>query len=143
MLLFDFSEPGAVRQPHKTVDPFLCKYVFGGRPFFQEGPSPEPPSPRTSSTCQLPLVAGQGAIFIVRCDPLGHGSCWKNGHIAAYAEMCEQARSDAYDLPIEHAMQLGANAVVGLRYDASEVVSQGSAAEVLCYGTAVGIEPIR
>jgi uncharacterized protein YbjQ (UPF0145 family) len=54
--------------------------------------------------------------------------------------MCEQARSHAYDLLVEHARQLGANAVVGLRYDASEVVSSGSATEVLCYGTAVVVE---
>ncbi len=43
----------------------------------KEGPSPEPPSPRTSSTGQLPLVAGQGAIFMVRCDPPRHGCSLK------------------------------------------------------------------
>jgi uncharacterized protein YbjQ (UPF0145 family) len=63
------------------------------------------------------------------------------GRIGAYAEMCEQARSQAYDLLIQHAAQLGANAVLGLRYDASDVASQSSATEVLCYGTAVVIEP--
>lgn len=63
------------------------------------------------------------------------------GRIGAYAEMCEQARQQAFDLMIEHACELGANAVVGFRYDASEVVSKGSATEVLCYGTAVVIEP--
>jgi uncharacterized protein YbjQ (UPF0145 family) len=63
------------------------------------------------------------------------------GQIGAYTQMCEQARQQAYDLLIEHATQIGANAVVGLRYDASEVVSKGSATEVLCYGTAVVIEP--
>ena len=64
------------------------------------------------------------------------------GRIGAYAEMCEQARQQAYDLMIEHAKGLGANAVVGLRYDASEVVGRESATEVLCYGTAVVIEPL-
>src|SRR5437763_8509837 len=59
------------------------------------------------------------------------------GHIGAYTEMCEQARQQAFDLLIEHARAIGANAVVGLRYDAAEVVSKGSATEVLCYGTAV------
>ncbi|WP_366918897.1 YbjQ family protein [uncultured Gimesia sp.] len=63
------------------------------------------------------------------------------GRIGAYTEMCEQARQQAYDLLLEHAHELGANAIVGLRYDASEVVSKGSATEVLCYGTAVVIEP--
>jgi uncharacterized protein YbjQ (UPF0145 family) len=64
------------------------------------------------------------------------------GQIGAYAEMCEQARQQAYDRMIQHAVEAGANGVVGLRYDASEVVSKGSATEVLCYGTAVVIEPV-
>jgi uncharacterized protein YbjQ (UPF0145 family) len=65
------------------------------------------------------------------------------GKIGAYTEMCEQTRSQAYELLIQHAAELGANAVVGLRYDASDVGSQSSAmgTEVLCYGTAVVIEP--
>ena len=63
------------------------------------------------------------------------------GQIGAYQEMCEQARQQAYDLLIEHAREAGANAIVGLRYDASEVVSKGSATEVLCYGTGVVIQP--
>jgi uncharacterized protein YbjQ (UPF0145 family) len=62
------------------------------------------------------------------------------GKIGAYTEMCEQARQHAYDSMLEHAQQLGANAIVGVRYDASEVGSQDSATEVLCYGTAVVIE---
>jgi len=66
------------------------------------------------------------------------------GQIGAYAEMCEQARQQAYDLLVEHAKQLGANAVVGVRYESSEVGSrQGSATEVLCYGTAVVLEAQR
>lgn len=64
------------------------------------------------------------------------------GRIGAYTEMCEQARQQAYDLLLEHAEEVGANAVVGMRYDASEVVSKGSATEVLCYGTAVVVERI-
>jgi uncharacterized protein YbjQ (UPF0145 family) len=64
------------------------------------------------------------------------------GQISAYTEMCEQARSQSYDLLIDHARALGANAVVGLRYDAAEVGAKaGSATEVLCYATAVIIEP--
>jgi uncharacterized protein YbjQ (UPF0145 family) len=63
------------------------------------------------------------------------------GKIGAYTEMCEQARQHAYDSMLEHAQQLGANAIVGVRYDASEVGSQDSATEVLCYGTAVVIQP--
>lgn len=64
------------------------------------------------------------------------------GQVGAYTEMCEQTRQQAYDLLIDHARALGANAVVGLRYDASEIGGKASSAtEVLCYGTAVIIEP--
>jgi len=61
------------------------------------------------------------------------------GKIGAYTDMCEQTRSDAFDHLMEHAEQVGANAVVGFRYDSSEIGE--SATEVLCYGTAVVIEP--
>ena len=64
------------------------------------------------------------------------------GNIGAYTEMCEQARQHAYDLLIDHARAIGANAIVGLRYDASEIGGKtSSSTEVLCYGTAVIIEP--
>ena len=63
------------------------------------------------------------------------------GQIGAYTDMCETARQQAYDLLLRHAQEVGANAVVGMRYDASEVVSKGSATEVLCYGTAVVVRP--
>lgn len=61
------------------------------------------------------------------------------GRIGAYTEMCEQARQIAYDEMVLHAQQMGANAILGVHYDAAEVVSKGSATEVLCYGTAVVI----
>ncbi len=61
------------------------------------------------------------------------------GRIGAYSEMCEQARQQAYELLIDHAVAVGANAIVGLRYDASDVADRGT--EVLCYGTAVFITP--
>ena len=54
-------------------------------------------------------------------------------------ELCEKTRSEAFDLMIAHAQEIGANAVVGIRYDATEVM-QG-VTEVLCYGTAVVVEP--
>ena len=63
------------------------------------------------------------------------------GQIGAYTEMCEQARQQAYDRLIDHAVALGANAVLGLHFDASEVASKYSATEVLCYGTAVVMVP--
>jgi uncharacterized protein YbjQ (UPF0145 family) len=64
------------------------------------------------------------------------------GQIGAYTEMCEQTRQQSFDKLILHAREMGANAVVGLRYDASEVQSQSASTEVLCYGTAVVVEKI-
>ena len=57
------------------------------------------------------------------------------GNIKQFNDMCEQTRGDAYEKMLGHARELGANAVLGVRYDASEVVDR--ATEVLCYGTAV------
>ncbi len=59
------------------------------------------------------------------------------GRIGAYTDMCEQTREQAYETMVEHAKALGANAIVGVSYESSEVVSRESATEVLCYGTAV------
>ena len=57
--------------------------------------------------------------------------------------MCEQTRQQAYELMLDHAQQVGANAVLGFHYDASEIGGKASGAtEVLCYGTAVTIAPI-
>lgn len=63
------------------------------------------------------------------------------GNIGSYTQMCEQARQQAYELLIDHAVASGANAVVGLRYESSEVGKGSGSVEVLCYGTAVVIEP--
>ena len=60
------------------------------------------------------------------------------GNITLYTELCEKAREEAYDIMLKHADQLGANAVVSVRYDATEV-SPGIT-EVLCYGTAVVVD---
>jgi uncharacterized protein YbjQ (UPF0145 family) len=62
------------------------------------------------------------------------------GRIGAYREMCEQARGEALEHLLKHAEEVGANAVVGLRYESSDVAD--AATEVLCYGTAVVIEPV-
>src|SRR3954469_11192426 len=59
------------------------------------------------------------------------------GQIGAYTTMCEQTRGQAFSALEQHAADLGANAVVGIRYDASSVEPRGGAVEVLCYGTAV------
>ena len=60
------------------------------------------------------------------------------GNITIYTDLCERARQDAYESLCQHAAALGANAVIGLRYDATEI-AQG-VTEVLCYGTAVIVE---
>jgi uncharacterized protein YbjQ (UPF0145 family) len=62
------------------------------------------------------------------------------GNITLYTTLCEKTRSEAYDLMLSHAEEVGANAVVGIRYDATEV-SDG-VTEVLCYGTAVKVESV-
>src|SRR5271154_3744285 len=61
------------------------------------------------------------------------------GNITIYTELCEQARDDAFRDMITHANQLNANAVIGVRYDATELAP--GITEVLCYGTAVQVEP--
>jgi uncharacterized protein YbjQ (UPF0145 family) len=63
------------------------------------------------------------------------------GNITLLTNLCEKARENSFDLMLEHAAVLGANAVVGVRYDATEIMQGVS--EVLCYGTAVVVEPQR
>ena len=62
------------------------------------------------------------------------------GKIGSLSAMCETARQQAYDLMVSHAYELGANAIIGVRYDASDIASRFSATEVICYGTAVVIQ---
>lgn len=62
------------------------------------------------------------------------------GNITVYTSLCERARSDAFQLMLAHAGELGANAVIGVRYDATEIGA--GVTEVLCYGTAVFVEPV-
>ncbi len=61
------------------------------------------------------------------------------GNITLLTNLCEKAREDSFDLMLQHAAQLGANAVVGVRYDATEIMQGVS--EVLAYGTAVIVQP--
>lgn len=63
------------------------------------------------------------------------------GNITLYTELCERAREDAYELLVQHASEAGANAIVGMRYDANEVAP--GVTEVLAYGTAVVVEIVR
>jgi uncharacterized protein YbjQ (UPF0145 family) len=61
------------------------------------------------------------------------------GNISIYTELAEKARDEAYELMVQHAAALGANAVVGMRYDANEITD--GITEVLAYGTAVVVQP--
>jgi uncharacterized protein YbjQ (UPF0145 family) len=61
------------------------------------------------------------------------------GNITLYTELCEKARDDAFKLMLQHAAEHGANAVIGMRYDANEVAD--GITEVLAYGTAVVVQP--
>jgi uncharacterized protein YbjQ (UPF0145 family) len=81
--------------------------------------------------------------IVVRATSIGKGimgsfKALGGGNIAEFTEVCEAARHDAFRQMVEHAEQLGANAVIGMRYDATEFM-QGST-EVLAYGTAVRLE---
>jgi uncharacterized protein YbjQ (UPF0145 family) len=62
------------------------------------------------------------------------------GNITLFSELCERTRADAYDMMVEHAEDIGANAVIGIRYDTTEIMS--GVTEVLCYGTAVIVKPV-
>jgi uncharacterized protein YbjQ (UPF0145 family) len=62
------------------------------------------------------------------------------GNITAWTKLCEQTRADAFEIMIRHATELGANAIIGARYDTTELSS--GVTEVLAYGTAVIVEPV-
>jgi uncharacterized protein YbjQ (UPF0145 family) len=104
--------------------------------------------PLTTTTFELPgyrIVKSFGVVrgIIVRSrSVIGNlGASIQalfGGNISLYTELCERAREDAFNLLLEHAGLLGANAVVGVRYDATEIAA--GITEVLCYGTAVFVE---
>ncbi|HDS1074229.1 TPA: heavy metal-binding domain-containing protein [Stenotrophomonas maltophilia] len=82
-------------------------------------------------------------------QPVGHGSTLQNAAaealfgdtITIYTALCEQAREKTWRSRVKHARRLGANATIGMRYDATDVMT--GLTEVLCYGTAVVVEPLR
>jgi uncharacterized protein YbjQ (UPF0145 family) len=105
--------------------------------------------PLTTTTFDLPgyrVVKSFGVVrgIIVRSRSIigNFGASIQSifgGNISLYTTMCERARSDAFNDMLVHAGQLGANAVIGVRYDATEI--SAGITEVLCYGTAVFVEP--
>jgi uncharacterized protein YbjQ (UPF0145 family) len=104
--------------------------------------------PLTTTTFELPgyrVVRSFGVVrgIVVRSRSIvgniGAGiQAIFGGNISLYTELCERARVDAFNQMLTHAGQLGANAVVGVRYDATEIAS--GITEVICYGTAVSVE---
>lgn len=105
--------------------------------------------PLTTTTFELPgyrVVKSFGVVrgIVVRSRSIigniGAGiQAIFGGNISLYTELCERAREDAFNQMLAHAGQLGANAVVAVRYDATEI--SAGITEVLCYGTAVSVEP--
>jgi uncharacterized protein YbjQ (UPF0145 family) len=104
--------------------------------------------PLTTTTFELPgfrVVKSFGVVrgIIVRSRSIignigaGIQSIF-GGNISLYTSLCERAREDAFNQMLAHAGELGANAVIGVRYDATEVAT--GITEVLCYGTAVSVE---
>ena len=63
------------------------------------------------------------------------------GNITAFTRLCETARAEAFEIMVQHASEIGANAIIGMRYDATELMN--GVTEVLAYGTAVVVEPIE
>ena len=106
--------------------------------------------PHSMTTTQFELdgyqiVRGMGVVrgIIVRSRSIvgniGAGlQSLIGGNITLYTELCERAREDAFQLMITHARMAGANAIIGVRYDANEIAS--GITEVLAYGTAVIVE---
>jgi uncharacterized protein YbjQ (UPF0145 family) len=104
--------------------------------------------PLTTTTFELPgyrVVKSFGVVrgIIVRSRSIignfgAHLQSLVGGNISLYTSLCERARMDAFNEMLLHAGQLGANAVIGVRYDATEITA--GITEVLCYGTAVYVE---
>ena len=104
--------------------------------------------PLTTTTFELPGYRVTKSFGVVRGIMVRSRSVVGNigasiqslfgGNITLYTNLCERAREDTFNLMLTHAGQLGANAVIGVRYDATEIAP--GITEVLCYGTAVYVE---
>jgi uncharacterized protein YbjQ (UPF0145 family) len=106
--------------------------------------------PLTTTTFELPGYRATKSYGVVRGIVVRSRSIIGNigasiqsifgGNITLYTELCERARGDAFNQMLAHAGQLGANAVIGVRYDATEIGN--GITEVICYGTAVSVEAL-
>jgi len=103
---------------------------------------------QTSTTFELPAFRVARSLGVVRgitvrtrslpMSIVGSLRTLFGGRAGIFSQLCESAREESLQLMLAHARQIGANAVVGVRYDTGPMVG---AAEVLCYGTAVVVEP--
>lgn len=99
----------------------------------------ELPGYRVESTCGLVrgIIVRSRSIF----GSLGAAlQTVFGGNISLYTQLCERTREDAYQLMLEHAREMGGNAVIGVRYDATELAP--GVTEVIAYGTAVRVQPL-
>jgi uncharacterized protein YbjQ (UPF0145 family) len=104
---------------------------------------------QTTTTFELPGVRVLRTMGVVRgitvrtrslpLTILGGLRSLFGGRVGIFANLCESAREESFQLMVAHAKQIGANGVIGIRYDTGPMVG---AAEVLCYGTAVCVEPV-
>ena len=120
--------PYAITEPRFSVSPQMVTTAF------------ELPGYRTRQS----LGVVRGIVVRSRNIFVNIGASFQTlvgGNITAWSNLCETTRRDAFDIMIQHATELGANAIIGARYDATEV-SKG-ATEVLAYGTAVVVEPLE
>ena len=90
-----------------------------------------------SASKRLRMPIATRCFFSSASSALGEG---ESNSTSKFIELCEKSRQEAFELMLQHAEQTGGNAVIGIRYDANEVM-QG-VTEVLCYGTAVVVEPV-
>ena len=120
--------PYAVSEPRYTVAPQMVTTAF------------ELPGYRVKQTLGVVrgIVVRSRNIFATLGATL---QTVVGGNITVWTKLCEQTRADAFDITIQHATEVGANAVIGARYDTTEL-SQG-VTEVLAYGTAVIVEPLN
>jgi uncharacterized protein YbjQ (UPF0145 family) len=105
--------------------------------------------PLTTTTFELPGWSVVRSFGVVRGIVVRSRSIFGNigagvqaifgGNITLYTELCERTRDDAFQQMLAQAAELGANAVIGIRYDATEIAT--GITEVLCYGTAVTVTP--
>lgn len=120
--------PYRVSEPHYSVSPQMVTTAF------------ELPGYRISRN----LGVVRGIVVRSRSIVVNIGATLQTligGNITAWTRLCEATRAEAFDIMVQHATEVGANAIIGARYDATEIAS--GATEVLAYGTAVIVEPLE